>query len=116
MYVFRHLQRQLAEPAFGWGGRCRYHADSWWYEISDLARKLILTGVMVFVARDSSVQIAVGCLVNFAVLLGNVAMRPCADSVVRPLPRWMHATLDQSRREPALESSSRVCPTRTPKW
>jgi hypothetical protein len=41
---------------------------------------------MVFVARDSSVQIAVGCLVNFAVLLGNVAMRPCADPVVgRPL-------------------------------
>ena len=79
-------QRQLAEPAFGWGGRCRYHADSWYYEIGDLARKLVLTGVMVFVARDSSVQIAVGCLVNFAVLLGNVAMRPCADPVVgRPL-------------------------------
>jgi hypothetical protein len=64
-------------------GRCRYHADSWCYEIADLLRKLVLTGVMVFVARDSSVQIAVGCLVNFAVLLGNVAMRPCADPVVR---------------------------------
>jgi hypothetical protein len=69
------------------GGRCRYHTESWYYEIGDLFRKLVLTGVMVFVARDSSVQIAVGCLVNFAVLLGNVAMRPCADPVVRsPLP------------------------------
>ena len=38
---------------------------------------------MVFVARDSSVQIAVGCLVNFAVLVGNVALRPMADAVVR---------------------------------
>ena len=43
----------------------------------------VLTGVMVFVARDSSVQIAVGCLVNFAVLLANIALRPMADSVVR---------------------------------
>ena len=43
----------------------------------------VLTGIMVFVARDSSVQIAVGCLVNFAVLVGNVALRPMADAVVR---------------------------------
>jgi hypothetical protein len=60
-----------------------YHADSWWCEIADMMRKLVLTGVMVFVARDSSVQIAVGCLVNFAVLLGNVGLRPMADAVVR---------------------------------
>ena len=60
-----------------------YHADSWWCEIGDMMRKLVLTGVMVFVARDSSVQIAVGCLVNFAVLLGNVGLRPMADAVVR---------------------------------
>ena len=43
----------------------------------------VLTGVMVFVARDSSVQIAVGCLVNFAVLMANIALRPMADPVVR---------------------------------
>ena len=46
-------------------------------------RLQVLTGVMVFVARDSSVQIAVGCLVNFAVLLANIALRPMADPVVR---------------------------------
>jgi cobalamin biosynthesis protein CobD/CbiB len=43
----------------------------------------VLTGLMVFVARDSSVQIAVGCLVNLAVLLANIALRPMADPVVR---------------------------------
>ena len=52
----------------------------------------VLTGVMVFVARDSSVQIAVGCLVNFAVLMANIALRPMADPVVR----LTHPTLNVS--------------------
>jgi hypothetical protein len=65
----------------------------------------VLTGVMVFVARDSSVQIAVGCLVNSAVLLANIAQRPMADPVVRlarPTPPHAHPTLPS----PSLPSPS----------
>jgi hypothetical protein len=60
---------------------------------------------MVFVARDSSVQIAVGCLVNFAVLLGNVAMRPCADPVVgRPLSTPGYSFREALGSSPLLSS------------
>ena len=77
-------------------------------------RLQVLTGVMVFVARDSSVQIAVGCLVNFAVLLANIALRPMADPVVRlarpTLPSLLcpHPPHSKRVRNPPHEDPTRV--------
>eukprot|EP00959_Pyramimonas_sp_CCMP1952_P079164 1654735-Pyramimonas_sp.AAC.1 len=34
-----------------------YHANTWWYEIADLVRKLILTSLITFVEKGSSVQV-----------------------------------------------------------
>jgi hypothetical protein len=65
----------------------------------------VLTGVMVFVARDSSVQIAVGCLVNFAVLIANIALRPMADPVVR-LTRLILTLLSPTPLKPRAPSSA----------
>jgi hypothetical protein len=59
-----------------------YHADTWFAEIVDLARKLVLTGIMVFVERDSSIQVAIGCLINFVMLMASLKIQPIYDPLV----------------------------------
>ena len=46
------------------------------------ARKLVLTGIMVFVERDSSIQIAIGCLINFAMLMISLKIQPIFDPLI----------------------------------
>jgi len=46
------------------------------------ARKLMLTGIMVFVERDSSIQIAIGCLINFGMLMISLRIQPIFDPLI----------------------------------
>jgi hypothetical protein len=54
----------------------------WWCEIADMGRKLMLTGIMVFVEPDSSIQVAIGCLLNFAMLMASLKIQPLYDPLV----------------------------------
>ena len=42
----------------------------------------MLTGIMVFVEPDSSIQIAIGCLINFAMLMISLKIQPIFDPLV----------------------------------
>jgi hypothetical protein len=42
----------------------------------------VLTGIMVFVERDSSIQIAIGCLINFSMLMISLKIQPIFDPLV----------------------------------
>jgi len=42
----------------------------------------VLTGIMVFVERDSSIQIAIGCLINFAMLMISLKIQPIFDPLI----------------------------------
>ena len=42
----------------------------------------MLTGIMVFVERDSSIQIAIGCLINFAMLMISLKIQPIFDPLI----------------------------------
>ena len=46
------------------------------------ARKLVLTGIMVFVEPDSSIQVAIGCLINFAMLMISLKIQPIFDPLI----------------------------------
>ena len=48
-------QEQLAVSRIGFIFMM-YHASTWWYEIADLLRKLVLTGLVTFIAKGSSTQ------------------------------------------------------------
>jgi hypothetical protein len=47
-----------------------------------MGRKLMLTGIMVFVEPDSSIQVAIGCLLNFAMLMASLKIQPLYDPLV----------------------------------
>jgi len=53
-----------------------YHANAWYYEIFDLARKLVMTGLLVFVERGNHAQVAIGLVVCFAVFSINLSLSP----------------------------------------
>ena len=53
-----HPQERLATSRVGFIFMM-YHASTWWYEIADLLRKLILTGLVTFVEKGSSTQVRV---------------------------------------------------------
>jgi hypothetical protein len=42
----------------------------------------MLTGIMVFVERDSSIQIAIGCLIDFAMLMISLKIQPIFDPLI----------------------------------
>ncbi|CAM9344380.1 unnamed protein product, partial [Laminaria digitata] len=53
--------------------------DCFYYEVIECARRMLLTGVLVFVAPHSWVQAATACILAFAILLGFELMRPHLD-------------------------------------
>ena len=54
MYVI--YQEKLAASRVGFIFTM-YQANIWWYEIADLLRKLLLTGLITFVEKGSSTQV-----------------------------------------------------------
>uniref|UniRef100_A0A7S0MRJ9 TRP C-terminal domain-containing protein n=1 Tax=Pyramimonas obovata TaxID=1411642 RepID=A0A7S0MRJ9_9CHLO len=59
-----------------------YHTRTWWYEIADLVRKLVLTGLITFIQKGSSTQVAFGVVVCFMVLFVSLDISPMFDTNV----------------------------------
>ncbi|CAM9547013.1 unnamed protein product, partial [Laminaria digitata] len=54
--------------------------DLFYYEVIECGRRMLLTGVLVFVKPHSSMQVATACIIAFGSLLGFELMRPYLDS------------------------------------
>jgi len=56
-----------------------YHVKTWWYELLDLARKLTMNGVLLFVGRGSTGQVALGSLVCMFMTCIHLKINPFID-------------------------------------
>ncbi|CAN0590832.1 unnamed protein product, partial [Laminaria digitata] len=68
--------------------------DMYYYEVVECGRRILLTGLLIFISPHTSTQAAMACLFAFASLLGFELMRPHMD----PADSWLyrlvsHATL-----------------------
>ena len=61
-----------------------YRADVWWFEILEMIRKLIINGVLVYIAH-TEIRTAVGFAVCFLSLLVSMQMRPFASPKLNQL-------------------------------
>jgi hypothetical protein len=61
-----------------------YRADVWWFEILEMIRKLIINGVLVYIAY-TEIRTAVGFAVCFLSLLVSMQMRPFASPKLNQL-------------------------------
>ena len=59
-----------------------YHSSAWFFELVDLARKLVLTGLLVFVDPGGISQLVVGLLVCLSMAFYSQHMRPFVDNAV----------------------------------
>jgi len=59
-----------------------YRVGAWYWELVELLRKLIFTGLLVFFAKGSQLQVVVGFLVAAAFLMFTSRVRPFRDSRV----------------------------------
>lgn len=53
--------------------------DLFYYEVIECGRRMLLTGVLIFVAPRSSMQVATACIFAFGSLMGFELMRPYLD-------------------------------------
>lgn len=55
--------------------------DSYYYEVIECGRRILLTGVLIFISPYSSTQAAMACIFAFGSLLGFELLRPHLDPV-----------------------------------
>lgn len=60
--------------------------DLYYYEVVECGRRMLLTGVLIFIAPHTATQVAMACIFAFASLLGFELMRPHMD----PSDSWLY--------------------------
>ncbi|CAM9945751.1 unnamed protein product, partial [Laminaria digitata] len=60
--------------------------DLYYYEVVECGRRILLTGLLIFISPHTSTQAAMACLFAFASLLGFELMRPHID----PADSWLY--------------------------
>lgn len=60
--------------------------DLYFYEVVECGRRMLLTGVLIFIAPQSPTQTSMACIFAFASLLGFELMRPHLD----PADSWLY--------------------------
>ena len=71
--------------------------DLFYYEVIECGRRMLLTGVLIFVKPHSSMQVATACIFAFGSLLGFELMRPYLDAT----DAWLYRLVSRN----ALSSS-----------
>jgi hypothetical protein len=56
-----------------------YHVKTWWYELLDMGRKLVMNGVLLFVGKGSTGQVALGSLVCMFMTCVHLKLNPFID-------------------------------------
>ena len=75
---------KLAEQRIGFLFEA-YHVQCWYWEIVELIRKFLLTGVMSLVSPGSAAQVIMGILISFAAVVLYARRRPYAELAVNRL-------------------------------
>lgn len=57
-----------------------YRPTYWWFEVYELVRKLFLTGLIIFVAAGTALQIAIATCVCFVSVAMHLRLQPYEDS------------------------------------
>ena len=79
--VFQALVHPLPPPV------CLYSGpDLFYFEVIECGRRILLTGVLIFVKPHSSMQVATACIFAFGILVGFELMRPYVD----PTDEWLY--------------------------
>ena len=66
----------------------------------DCGRRILLTGVLIFIQPNTPEQAAVACMFAFASLLGFELLRPHLD----PMDSWIYRLVRERERERAFVS------------
>ena len=69
----RYQNPKLRKLNFLWDN---YEPEMWWFEVFECFRRLMLTGVLVFVGQGTSSQIVFAILVSFSTLMAYVHWKP----------------------------------------
>eukprot|EP00752_Nemacystus_decipiens_P010943 g9725.t1 len=80
----RAADRAIAPTYFLWNA---FVPNRYYYEVLECGRRLLLTGLLVFLQPDSPGQVAFGCIFAFLSLMVFELLRPHADKVERQLYR-----------------------------
>jgi hypothetical protein len=64
-----------------WGDKLGFLFDSyepqfWWWEEVEMVRKLVLTGIIVFIKPDTPLQMAAGCMLSLLMIIINANFKP----------------------------------------
>ncbi|CAN0468807.1 unnamed protein product, partial [Laminaria digitata] len=69
----RRVNPELVPSMFLWKD---FGPDLYYYEVVECGRRILLTGLLIFISPHTSTQAAMACLFAFASLLGFELMRP----------------------------------------
>ena len=59
-----------------------YRTDAWYWEVTELVRKLALTSILALIAPGSAGQVVVGLLLAFVTLIATMHVRPYAHATL----------------------------------
>ena len=86
--LFTELSHTTAKETMAWERSCllrygllyvKYEPRAYWYELVELLRKLLLTGVMIFVSPGGSAQIYFGVMVSLGTVMLLTRLTPYAN-------------------------------------
>ncbi|CBJ30764.1 Polymorphic membrane protein [Ectocarpus siliculosus] len=60
--------------------------DMYYYEVVECGRRILLTGVLIFISPNTAAQVAAACMFAFVSLLGFELLRPHLD----PVDSWLY--------------------------
>ncbi|CAM9776714.1 unnamed protein product, partial [Sphacelaria rigidula] len=70
--------QSVAPTSFLWG---TYVPNRYYYEICECVRRLLLTGILVFILPDTAGRVAISCMFAFFSLLAFELLRPHVDDL-----------------------------------
>ena len=60
-----------------------FHADKWWWILVETSNKLIITGILPFIAKGRAAQVVAGLFISFGFLLLYVGNMSYAEKAFR---------------------------------
>lgn len=76
----------------------------YYYEVIECGRRILLTGVLVFIAPNTAAQAAVACMFAFASLVGFELLRPHLD----PMDSWLYRLVSCERKTLQVQVGHRL--------
>lgn len=69
--------------------------DLYYYEVIECGRRILLTGLLIFIAPESSAQVAMACIFAFFSLLGFEILHPHLD----PVDSWLYRMVSKQAHD-----------------